>query len=202
GAGEAEALYREALAGYVRLRGESSPTALLVRSNLAGAVLKQNRLDDAEQLLRRCLDDEPRVLGPDHPSHWNTMEILARILHIRGRWGEAEALQRELLDAYRRQFGPDGPRTLPPLHNLAVLRELQGDCVEAEGLLRSAVAGGRRAGDFGYKTFGALTELAHVYCDQRRWADAEPVLREAIVLGEKLLPADHLELSLNLVRLG
>ena len=54
--GEAEELFREAIAGLESLQGATNSNTLVCKNNLADVLMKEGRLDEAEPLLHAILD--------------------------------------------------------------------------------------------------------------------------------------------------
>ena len=63
----AEALYREALAGFRRLLGNEHPDTLTSMSNLASLLQDPGKLAEAEVLYREALAGQRRVQGNEYP---------------------------------------------------------------------------------------------------------------------------------------
>ena len=75
-----------------RSTGPSIPHALIALGNLAGALERLGRLDEAESLFRQCLEAQRRVMGPDHPRTLSTADQPRRTPSFPRRFDEAEAL--------------------------------------------------------------------------------------------------------------
>ena len=92
---EAEALFRETLAGYRRALGDRHLSTLAACNNLAALLKARGRLDEAEVLFREALAGKRAALGDRHPSTLATVSQLASVLeaHARSRvsGGVAEA---------------------------------------------------------------------------------------------------------------
>ncbi len=64
--GEAEAMFREALAGQIVAKGEEHSMALNLKANLASALMLQGKRDEAAALLRPVVAATRVMLGPRH----------------------------------------------------------------------------------------------------------------------------------------
>ena len=94
------------------------------------------------------------------------------------------------LEREETKLGPDHPHTLTIRNNLLGLRGRRPDA-EAKPLLRDALERARkRFGPADPRTAGAMAPLGRNLIQQRRWAEAEPVLRECLAIREKVQPDD------------
>ena len=66
--GDAEPLYRRALAISEKTLGAEHPDTATSLNNLAGLYRAQGRYGDAEPLVRRALAIAEKVLGAEHPT--------------------------------------------------------------------------------------------------------------------------------------
>src|SRR5262249_14446825 len=66
--GEAEPLYRRALAINEKSYGPDHPDVAIDLNNLAGVLRDTNRLGEAEPLIRRAPAIAEKSYGPDHPN--------------------------------------------------------------------------------------------------------------------------------------
>ena len=66
--GEAESLYRRALAIAEKSYGPDHPDIARDLNNLAGLLQDTNRHSEAEPLYRRALAIDEKSYGPDHPN--------------------------------------------------------------------------------------------------------------------------------------
>ena len=121
--GSRTTLPRVPAARATRSTGPSIPHALITLGNLAGALERLGRLDEAESLFRQCLEAQRRVMGPDHPRTLSTAGSLASLLRSRGRLDEAESLLRTCLEAQRRTLGADHADTLKTAATLEAIRK-------------------------------------------------------------------------------
>src|SRR5207253_2392856 len=76
-------------------------------------------------------------------------------------------------------------------NNLGEIYWKQGKLAAAESLFREALEGRRRTvGPNHPTTANVLASLGEMKLEQKRYADAEPLLREAIAIYEKSAPTD------------
>jgi tetratricopeptide (TPR) repeat protein len=119
---EAEALFREAVAGWRRLYGSEHENTLSALNNLGTVLQGLGSLAEAQTLYLEALAGSRRTLGPDHEDTLNTMTNLATVLKGLGgksRLAEAETLMRESLAARRKALGNDHTDTLSCINHLA-----------------------------------------------------------------------------------
>jgi len=76
-----------------RVLGDTHPSTLASRNNLAAAFRAAGRLDEAISLYERTLADSERVLGDTHPDTLTSRNNLAAAYQAAGRLDEAEGLR-------------------------------------------------------------------------------------------------------------
>ena len=117
--GDAEPLYRRALAIDEKSFGPDHPNVARGLNNLAELLSATNRLAEAEPLYRRALTITEKSFGPDHPNMAIGLNNLAELLSDTNRQAEAEPLYRLALAITEKSFGPDHPNVASGLNNLA-----------------------------------------------------------------------------------
>jgi serine/threonine protein kinase/Tfp pilus assembly protein PilF len=123
---------------------------------------------------------------------------LAAALQSQFKYGEAEELYRKGLDAQTAGTPEDQQRTA---HTLMRLAEVVRNDAETEQLYRKALDAYRKAYPPGDpNTVHALTMLGVFLRGQGRYAEAEPLFREAIQHGRAT--ADHRTIGVNAMHLG
>jgi tetratricopeptide (TPR) repeat protein len=95
--GEAEPLFRRALAVDEKSFGPEHPNVARDLNNLAELLRATNRLAEAEPLMRRALGIDQESFGPDHHNVATDLNILAGLLSATNRLAEAEPLLRRAL---------------------------------------------------------------------------------------------------------
>ncbi|HUC71361.1 MAG TPA: tetratricopeptide repeat protein [Stellaceae bacterium] len=106
--------------------------------------------------------------------------------------GDASAVLARSLSTTERRLGPGAPELLPILGRLARLRFEQAEFAEATALrhrsLKIAIAA---YGNASVPAAEAMTALARLYIERRRYLDAEPLAIAATgILRDRLAPSD------------
>src|SRR5271166_4288059 len=190
--GEAESLFRRALAITGKSFGPEHPDVATGLNNLALLLRATNRLAEAESLFRRALTITEKSFGPAHPDVAKGLNNLALLLSDTNRLAEAEPLFRRALTITEKSFGPEHPDVAIRLNNLAGLLSDTNRPAEAEPLFRRALA-------ITEKSFGPehpdvairLNNLAGLLSDTNRLTEAEPLFRRALAIVEKSFGPAH-----------
>ena len=138
--GEAEPLYKRALAIREKALGPEHPVVASSLFNLAGLYKAQGRYAEAEPLYKRALAIFEKALGPEHPHVAKGLRGLAILLDAQGNYAEAESLFKRALAIREKALGPDHPFVASSLNDLAGLYKAQGRYAEAEPLYERALA--------------------------------------------------------------
>jgi len=190
--GEAEPLYRRALAIRERALGPDHPDTAKSLNDVANVLEETGRYGEAESLYRRALAIREQALGPDHLDTAQSLDDLATLLYQAGRYGEAEPIFRRVLAIREKALGPDHPDTATSLGNLGGLLDTTGRYGEAEPLYRRALAIREKVlGPDDPYTALSFSTLGHVLATTGRYAEAEPLYRRALAIREKTLGPDH-----------
>jgi serine/threonine protein kinase/tetratricopeptide (TPR) repeat protein len=166
---EAEAAYRQAL----RLR----PGFLEAHNGLGYVLLEQGKLAEAEAEYRKSLRLQPNVSETHSDLGW--------VLHAQGKPAEAEAEFREALRL--RPDLPEGHKGVGcVLHARGKLAAAEKEFQETLKLLR------KRDGPESTTIAGALAVLGMTMLKQQKYAEAEQILRECLVIRDKQVPDNWL----------
>ena len=192
----AEAWY--ARAGSVSISSNSSISSISsdermdATSNMASALVRENRPEEAEVMLRRLHAEETARLGPEHPKPLTTAHNLAAALILQTRFCDAERIEREVLATMRRVLGEDHPETLSSAHNLCVVLAHQDKHAEAERMQRAVLAAQRRVlGEADEATLASYGNLAYLLMLQHKSEEAESVGREVLCVKRRVLGPAH-----------
>jgi len=178
----AVALCHEAVAILRRTGRAAHPRALDVLSSVATTLYEQ-RVAEAEALYREVLDARRRLLGFDHARTVEVLRELTEVVLGGKRFQEAEPLQRELVAALRARGAAADPAAVKAQTMLAQNLARQGRHEEAAGehaevldVLRRALPADDR------RLVAPLFFTALERNVLRRFAEAEPLLREALAI--------------------
>jgi serine/threonine protein kinase len=185
----AEPLLVQALEAKRRVLGEEHPYTLMAMHSLGLLYAEQDQYGKAEPLLVQALEISRRVQGEEHPETLAAMNNLALLYRAQGQYAKAEPLLRAAVAGARRKFGLAHPHTQSFIGNWAdccgrlwqpagpepLCREL-ADCLK------------RQSGADSPQYAGALAFLGHNLLHQKKWADAESVLRECLAIRDKKEP--------------
>jgi serine/threonine protein kinase len=138
--GEAEPLFRRALAGFRKQQGPDWPLTLDLTRDLASLLDRTGRPGEAEPLFRELLDRQRTKLPADNPARADTLAQLGRNLLNQSKWAAAEPILRQCL-AIRAKALPDDWRTFNTRSQLGGSLLGQGKYAEAEPLLVSGYEG-------------------------------------------------------------
>ena len=143
--GEAEPLYRRALAIAEKSLGSEHPEVAGFLNNLARLLRDTNRLAEAEPLYRRALAIREKSLGPEHPDVVAGLNNLTVLLRATNRLAEAAPLYRQVLQIlaeFRHRTGHAHPHFRTAIDNYAGLISAMGlSQDEILARLRSAIEG-------------------------------------------------------------
>jgi tetratricopeptide (TPR) repeat protein len=201
--GQAEPLYRRALAIDEKSYGPEHPDVATDLNNLAQLLKDTNRLPEVEPLYRRALSIWEKSFGHDHPNVAIALNNLASLLQATNRLAEAEPLRRRALAIDEEGYGTEHPDVAVRLNNLAQLLQDTNRLAEAEPLMRRALA-------IDEKTYGpehpevavSLNNLAQLLQDTNRLAEAEPLMRRALAIDEKTYGPGHPKVAVRLNNLA
>jgi serine/threonine-protein kinase len=175
--------------------------ALSTRSNCNMAV---GNAKEAEADLREALALVERAVGTDAPvgNRAQLLSDLALVLNQQSRYAEAEPLLREALAISERVYGPEHPEVGSVLRNLSLTVDGLGRVDEGIALLRRTLELDLKRGDDDRLT-RAITQnnLGFRLQRERRFAEAEPFLRESLANYEHIDPK-HPDRAASLINLG
>lgn len=161
-----------------------------------GHLYKQRgNLEMADRLYKAALDIKADIVGKEHIALATSYDYVGSVCMARGEVHEAASYFRDSLAATQRLLPPDDPQVLGRLEKYAKCLIKEGKYSQAEQLYLHAENFGNadreRDGD------RARTRLALgcLYCDQKKFAQAAPILRQALHLAESY----HGASSVNIV---
>jgi tetratricopeptide (TPR) repeat protein/tRNA A-37 threonylcarbamoyl transferase component Bud32 len=189
---EAIPLLEMTLASREKKLGPVHPLTLSSRNNLAEtcrmAGLTEEAIAQNEQTLKLC---ETRF-GPDNFETLVARNNLGMAYRDAGRLSEALGLFESALPRLEIRPGGNHPLTLECRGNLAVAYESLDRYREAEELERGTLARRRTGVKAGSPLFAPdLAALGRNLLHQKRWPEAEQILRECVAICEKAVPDDR-----------
>ncbi|KZP20022.1 TPR-like protein [Athelia psychrophila] len=188
---EAEALYRQALAGLEQQLGTYHPDTLRTANGLAYLYYTQGRYGQAEVMYQRVLAGQEQ-LSADHAETLRAVNGLAALYNMQGYYTEAESFYRRALAGMEQQLGADHPDTLKTANNLAWVYTRQGNYVNATALCQRALVGQQQQlGADHPETLSTVHNFAVLHMEQGKYAEAETLYQRALEGQEQQLGADH-----------
>jgi len=114
---------------------------------------------------------------------------LAVAYRAAGRIDDAIKIHEATLKQREAKLGPDHPHTLIRRNNLVAAYQDAGHAAEAEPLLRDGLERARKQfGPADPRTAGAMASFGSNLIQQRKWAEAETILRECLAIRQKAQP--------------
>jgi serine/threonine protein kinase/tetratricopeptide (TPR) repeat protein len=172
----------------VKVLGADHPRTLATLHNLATAYRDARELPRAIELYERVRDAQVKALGADHPDTLLTLASLAGAYMNAGERERGLSLFRQAaegIDKQKFQHEFAGPI----VSDLIACLEQSQQYAEAETWGRRWLAGMKeRVGAESPAYTGELAALGVNVLKQKKWADAEPVLRDCLALREKVRP--------------
>lgn len=152
--------------------------------------LRLDRLDDARPLLNDALRTRQRLFGADHEAVAETRQSLGTLALHEGRYDDAEAHLTAAVETFRQRLGPEHETTRSALRSLVALYDDTARYTEAEAVLSQMLPSVRRAGDDA-ELGRTLHSLGMIVRSQERFAEAEPLFREALAIQAGGLDPEH-----------
>lgn len=128
------------------------------------------------------------ALGREERESAVALHNLASIYRAVSEHGESERCERRALAQMTTLWGADDPRLAPVWLGLAGARLAQGDADDAERLFARAAA---TPGVLDEHRAMALSGQAQLLLDRQRLREAEPLLRQALALRERVFGPQH-----------
>jgi tetratricopeptide (TPR) repeat protein len=158
--------------------GPDHPITLKEMGAVASLAAEQGRFAEAERLYADVLEQERRVFGPEHPITLGDTFGLCETYRLEGKYPEAQALLNRTLEAQRRVLGPEHPFVLESEVSLALTLQSMGKSAESEPVIRHVMEVNRSKQPGSWQFFLAESLLGASLAQQRKYAEAEPLLLE------------------------
>jgi serine/threonine protein kinase/tetratricopeptide (TPR) repeat protein len=173
-----------------KVYGDEHPRTLRVRSYAAELYIAQGNDARLEPVLTRVVEVAPRVWGEGHRETLQAMNELA-LLYVRKRqFARAEPLLARVVPGMGRLYGAEDARTLIAAGSLIFVLEVQGKWAQAEPLRWRRLQKARaRDGPTSTQATREQFHLGRNLLEQRKYAEATPLLRQALAVFEKTPPS-------------
>ena len=180
----AEVMFKEVLDAQASILRADHPDILHCKSLLGRLYGFMKKFDQAIPLLQETLKLERAKLGSDHPRTVETQAHLGRVYRDAGRTADAIVLLEEV-----RRKRPTDPGLAWAANTLVTAYADAGKKTEAAALVTAQAQAARKTfGDDAPRLVAALDDVAQALLDGKAYADAEPLLRECLALGEQKAP--------------
>jgi tetratricopeptide (TPR) repeat protein len=169
------------------------PDVIQVLFKLALIYYNENRLDEAAGLVGQALDSNERSLQPDRYAAASLVSLRATINEKRGNYAEAEKDYKQSITTLEIILGQNHQDVGGVLFSLGQVQREQRNYAEAERNLVRALSIRKGASNDAPvcddpDAVTILAELASLYVDTGRYADAEMAFRQALqAIGERRL---------------
>ena len=183
---EASVVLAKGLESYRRVYGPDHPFTSREMFGLGKVLQGKGDYPEAEKVFAEALDIDQRTRGKRHPDTLGTSERLARTQIDAGKFDEGISRLVSTLGDFRETLGPGSYDTLNCALYLGVAYDAKGDRVRAEQTLRSALQGLRALGKDNEDQAALAAEFLGLnLVEQRKYSQADPILRQALTYREK-----------------
>jgi tetratricopeptide (TPR) repeat protein len=146
---------------------------------------ERGRVDLSDRLFKAALDVKATILGKQHLSLANSYDSLGKICMQKKQYSEAESYFKQSLDITEKIQPPDHPQVFSRVDRLGKCLITEDKLSEAEELYQVYVKSLHIHGIVSGIEPRALYVLGCVYCDEKKFANAAPVLDQALHLSEQ-----------------
>jgi serine/threonine protein kinase/tetratricopeptide (TPR) repeat protein len=187
---EGDRLFQEGLDVASGMPEYQTICRVLFRYYLSLSQAARGDLKGAEANLKECLaEGQQQGVPKDFPPVLGARRNLAWVYVLQDDLVRAEAPAREAVARMRTVMGARHPYTLNAIWVLARIYLAQGRYDDADKLIEQAVEGSRGRQEEGIvRLAGGLGMRGQLLLAQKKYAEAEPPLRECLELWEKRLP--------------
>lgn len=192
----AELWFKKALLAIERIHGGDDPRTGQAANDLAGALRRQNRLDEALPLYLRALDVAEASYGPNHPVIAVPLNNLGNVYYDLQRPADAQVYYERALRIREEALGREHPEVANVLNNLAnnliaLDRAGEATALHSRALeIRERVLGPRHP-----DVAASLANRAMADAALGRHAEAAASLERALAIQQEALGAEHPELA-------
>jgi tetratricopeptide (TPR) repeat protein len=186
---KALSLFKQVLEKRQVKPGPDHPQTLGVMNNLAKCYLAAGQVQKALPLSEKALQKARDKLGPEHPHTLIFTNNLAEVYQALGHLDQAVPLFEQALGQMKATFGVDHPRTLSCMNRLATALQEVKQHDRALALWRELLRIQSAKLPAGYADLAsAQAGLGRCLLQRGSYAEAEPVLREALAIRQKNQP--------------
>jgi tetratricopeptide (TPR) repeat protein len=170
-------LFKETLRRRSKKLGADHPDTVLTQAYLGVCYHSAGRLGDGVRCLEQALARARKRPGPLPVQVAWVPGTLTAAYDQAKQFGKAEPLYRAFVEQARKQYGTDDPRTAGALAYLGLNLLRQSKHAAAEKALRDCLAVLEKKAPDAWTTFNIRSMLGEAVLGQRRYADAEALLR-------------------------
>jgi eukaryotic-like serine/threonine-protein kinase len=201
---KSEEQFRAALELSRQVYGEAHAKTTNALFGVANALQRKGDFDRAIPLLEKAIVLSRQLKAQASPEFAHTLLLLGLIYSEKGNVAAAEPLYEESLQVFRQVVGPEHVHVGSALNNLATLKWQKGDLKQAAALYSEAVALTRKSSGYVAQAGLATTlqNLGSVHKTLGAYAEAEPLLQEAVELRRKVLGEKHPHVAIAQIHLG
>jgi CHAT domain-containing protein/Tfp pilus assembly protein PilF len=203
---EALPLHLRALAIFEGIYGSDHQKVAQELSNIAMLKIAEKQYTDAEQLFYRTMKIYDKA--HDNKEVAETLDRLALMYQIQGRYANASQIYEKALSIKKNVYGPNHPEIAKSLTNIGILCKIALCDDNQEELLKfqetiflKALNIFKMEGESILIAYG-LDNLAKVYLDQKRYADAEKNYNDALAIMKKIYGENSLFVAKSLFNLA
>ena len=199
----ADSSFHKALDLGHRLFKPTNPLIAEVLMNLGSVQFAMQRFSLAEQSYRAGLDATRAWYGPDHIMVASESRLLGQSLLQLGRNQEAGVYLSQALAIHEKSGGLAAADAVQDLNALAIALQRDGHLVKAEDYLnRMLRIDNTLHGGKGTVAAIGLNNLAGIKREEKQYARAEQLSRQALLVVREGLPPNHLYAGVILLELG
>ncbi len=180
--------------------GADSLETIRARDTLAAALLDEGKVPAALAMMQEDVASRRRRFGTENPETARGIFLLGQMQEAANRYAEAAAAYAAAVDMLTRTLGADNPQTASARYSLAQALAYMGKRDEGEKQFLQALAAQRKSlGDRHPDTGQTLIGLGLLYVNERRFAEADAALTEALGIFR---PLGHFDAGSCLRMLG
>lgn len=156
---------------------------------------ERGRVDLSDRLFKAALDVKSTVLGKQHLSLANSYDSLGKICSQKKDYSEAESYFKQALEITEKIQPADHPQVFSRVDRLGKCLIAEDKLSEAEELYQQYVKSLHGQAIVSGIEPRALYVLGCVYCDEKKYANAAPVLDQALHLSEQFNGACSVQIT-------